>query len=96
MAWDYQKQKNMARMYGVSEESWKLKLAMQDGRCAICKTDLYEDKAPHTDHDHETGVFRGILCSNCNTGIGMFKEDPWILDQAIQYVKRSQEARRTS
>lgn len=39
------------------------------------------------DHCHETGEFRGFLCSNCNQGIGKFKDDPEILLNAIAYLE---------
>lgn len=38
------------------------------------------------DHCHETNTFRGFLCSNCNTGLGLFKDDPAILQNAIDYL----------
>jgi len=39
------------------------------------------------DHCHETGGFRGFLCSNCNTGLGAFKDDAAILMNAISYLE---------
>jgi hypothetical protein len=39
------------------------------------------------DHCHETGEFRGFLCSNCNLGLGKFKDDPEILLNAIAYLQ---------
>lgn len=42
-------------------------LAKQKGRCAICDISIIkEDKRPALDHDHTTGVVRGVLCNNCN------------------------------
>lgn len=62
-------------------------LNAQDGRCAICCEILDEGKLTHLDHDHLTGAFRGILCSNCNTGLGMFKDSPRLLAMAIVYLE---------
>ena len=39
------------------------------------------------DHDHETQEFRGFLCGNCNQGIGKFKDDPKLLQAAIEYLR---------
>ncbi len=46
-------------------------------------------QTPHIDHDHSTGKVRGLLCSCCNTGIGMFKDNPDVLDRAAFYLVRS-------
>jgi len=56
----------------------------QRGRCAICRNTL---DRPHVDHDHETGKVRGILCPNCNVGLGHFASDPVRLRRAIAYVR---------
>lgn len=56
--------------------------------CAICGTTAWPGRhsRPHVDHCHETGLVRGILCSECNTGLGKFKEDPALLRRAIEYL----------
>ena len=38
------------------------------------------------DHNHGTGEFRGFLCDSCNTGLGKFKDDPELLNRAINYL----------
>jgi hypothetical protein len=61
----------------------------QNGRCAICgKHQLELNKSLHLDHCHLTGIVRGILCSNCNTGLGLFKDDIKILRCAISYLDK--------
>ena len=40
------------------------------------------------DHDHKTLTFRGWLCNNCNSGLGQFKDDTKLLQEAINYIKR--------
>ncbi len=51
--------------------------------CPICETET--DK--HVlDHDHLTDTFRGWLCNDCNTSLGIFKDDIKILKKAILYL----------
>jgi hypothetical protein len=42
-----------------------------DGACAICKSGKWPGNSPHVDHDHRTGMVRGLLCVNCNIAVGM-------------------------
>jgi hypothetical protein len=54
----------------------------QDGVCAICGRPNPE----HVDHDHETGAVRGILCFNCNGGLGQFRDSIDALLSAASYL----------
>jgi hypothetical protein len=69
-------------------------LEEQSGNCSICSSVLpdllvYENRRRGyaIDHNHETGSFRGILCLNCNSMLGMAKDDPKILDKAAKYLR---------
>lgn len=44
------------------------------------------------DHNHKTEKFRGMLCSHCNRGLGNFKDNIEILEQAILYLKNTFES----
>lgn len=71
----------------------------QAGRCGICRRTLTnnvlndEEKLTlHVDHNHKSGEVRGLLCSNCNTGLGLFKDDPRRLKRAIRYLMHGSKA----
>jgi len=60
------------------------KLIEEAGRCAIC----YKTTDLCVDHCHETDVIRGILCGNCNRGLGLFFDNPTKLASAIKYLQK--------
>jgi len=72
------------RRYGLNEEEYNNMILSQNNLCAICNKS--SSKTLHIDHDHITGKVRGLLCSSCNTGIGMLQEDTVILNKAIEYL----------
>ena len=74
------------REYGLSDEDMQKKLNFQQHKCEICKIGIGWDC--HDDHDHLTGQVRGLLCSTCNTGLGMFKDNSVILGNAINYLTK--------
>lgn len=80
------------RQYGLTHGHFEWLLVSQAYRCAICneQTDLC------IDHDHETGVVRGLLCARCNAGLGMFLDDPQRLTGAIEYLAALRDCRATT
>lgn len=79
----YYKNRYKKYEYGLSEEDYNKMILSQNRRCLICQseTDLC------IDHCHQTGKVRGLLCANCNCGLGFFKDDINILTQAVEYLK---------
>lgn len=69
--------------YGLEKEDYELLLIAQSGRCAICLLPMLN---PCVDHCHATGRVRGLLCKDCNTGIGHLKDDIERLRAAIEYL----------
>jgi hypothetical protein len=62
--------------------------AAVDGRCEICgKSDAQNGKLLAVDHDHETGKLRGLLCGQCNTVLGLVKDEPAVLLRAAEYLR---------
>lgn len=72
------------RRYGISKEQFFDMLNMQNYLCAICKDII--DESAHIDHCHSSGKVRGLLCANCNKGLGMFKDNVNYLKSAIDYL----------
>lgn len=75
--------------YGVTLEQIRLIYQQQEGRCAVCERALEAPPAKNTqvDHDHETGLVRGLLCFNCNMGLGYFKDNATFLARAVAYLR---------
>lgn len=73
--------------YGITPEDFNELLAHQGGQCAICSANEPGDEQWHIDHNHETGQIRGLLCRNCNIGIGFFGDKPWLLRAAAGYLE---------
>jgi hypothetical protein len=80
-----------------SRADYKLALLQTQTECAICKTDLtaLRPKQVNVDHCHLTGKVRELLCFNCNTGLGQFKESPDALQAAVKYLERHREKETT-
>lgn len=85
--------KNRLRKRGIDFYEHEEMLAAQGHRCAICGTDEPRGYGWHLDHDHDTAVNRGILCPNCNVGLGHFKDDPTLLIRAVLYLYPSWKAK---
>ena len=83
--------RHILRKYNLTKEQWEELFARQGNCCAICQTrDPGSTYGWHTDHDHETGEVRGILCMGCNRGIG-FLNSPIALQSAAAYLARQSE-----
>jgi hypothetical protein len=78
---------NRHRLYahGMSQEEHNARMKKQKNRCAVCRKRFL--KTPHIDHSHETGRNRGLLCKDCNLGLGRFKDSVKILRAAIKYLR---------
>jgi hypothetical protein len=79
---DYQ----LRQAYGISREQYESMYADQRGCCAICHE---PDLVLGVDHNHGSGVVRGLLCRDCNFGLGFFKDKVRLLAAAIVYLEDS-------
>jgi hypothetical protein len=77
---------NIKRRHGISLDDYLRLLSAQGNVCAICGKTLTFGRAVHLDHCHLTGKKRGVLCFNCNTGIGHFNDSAELIYKAYQYL----------
>jgi hypothetical protein len=83
------------KKYKLTPEEYKRILDEQKGVCKICGKKQEKwwvselNGGLSIDHHHSCGRVRGLLCSNCNTAIGLLCEDTKIMRRAIQYIKNS-------
>ena len=85
-----QKNCSLKRQYGITLNDYNLLLESQNYKCAICLTDKSENgKSFAVDHNHKNGKIRGLLCENCNRGLGMFMDSENILLKAMVYLKNN-------
>lgn len=77
---------HLVRKYGITADEYDRRLDEQGGGCKICGKKLQRVRLA-VDHNHKTGKVRGILCENCNRGLGIFKDDPNLLRSAIEYLE---------
>lgn len=85
-----QKNANFTNRYGIDLEAVERMINDQDGRCALCRTPfgMANTLVKNIDHSHKTGEVRGVLCSYCNTSLGLF-EDRGVSPQLAQdYIDR--------
>jgi hypothetical protein len=85
----------LKKRFGISVEDYDKMLAAQKGVCAICGNpettyDPRHEKVKElaVDHNHTTGVIRGLLCRGCNQGLGNFKEDSQRIQKALKYLQQ--------
>ena len=78
--------------YGMTQKEYNKIFEQQNGVCAICNQaetfGQYGKLIPlAVDHNHETDKIRGLLCRNCNLGIGYFNDSPELLKEVINYLE---------
>ena len=86
--------KRLRALFNISADEWDAILAFQGGVCALCQTKNTQSgknkgkpKPLNTDHDHKSGLTRGILCSGCNRRIPTWMTVEW-LEDALAYHKK--------
>jgi hypothetical protein len=81
------RRRDFRKKYGITLEDWDKMYTDQTGKCAICDVS-FDGLKVCVDHDHKTGAVRGLLCVECNHGLGKFKDDSSVLFAAATYLLR--------
>jgi len=76
----------LKQRFGIDDKDYDLLLAIQGGKCAICRKPCGTGRRLAVDHCHKTGAVRGLLCHRCNVGIGYFKDDHAVMRRATEYL----------
>jgi len=86
----FPKSSNVCHLCSGLKKNWVYEsLVSEFGElCMICGAEPSNNRRLFIDHNHSTNEIRGLLCSNCNTGLGMFYDNPAILMSAISYLRR--------
>lgn len=80
----------LLKTYGISHAEYNQMLFKQSFACAICEAPRNDEtqKFLAVDHCHKTGKVRGLLCTKCNQGLGMFKDDVKLFQKCITYLSK--------
>lgn len=78
------------KKHKMTEEDYGNLKKLQGGGCSVCGAEKFDENGGRLaiDHNHQTGEVRGLLCRNCNAGLGLFRDDPFLLRMAIIYLCR--------
>ncbi len=80
---------NLWKIYNITIEDFNYLLELQNYSCAICsKSETELNKRLNIDHDHKTGKVRGLLCSNCNTALGLLYDNPELISKSLAYINK--------
>jgi hypothetical protein len=88
---EYTRNFDLKKSYGITIDDYNKMFIEQKGCCAICNIHLLDIKQKTkrnlcVDHDHNTGVIRGLLCDKCNRGIGLLQDNKEIILSAYNYL----------
>jgi len=85
----------LRKAYGLTEQDYHDMFEEQGGKCLVCditienKFTKNEGIRRHVDRCHDAGGVRGLVCHFCNSGMGMFKDNPEILEAAAEYIRNA-------
>ena len=92
---DAKRKERLKRVFGITPEDYDSMLLKQKNVCAICKLPNHWNRRDKSrlaiDHDHKTGLVRGLLCHPCNQSLGLMQDDPSRLIAAAAYLLQNEQ-----
>lgn len=85
---DRRHEQHVQKTYDLSEGEYEALYVWQGGRCAICQHATGKTRRLSVDHDHKTGLVRGLLCRPCNTVLGRAGDNPAWFDRGALYLRQ--------
>lgn len=79
---------HMIKTYGITIEDYDAQLNKQSWVCALCGRKCSWQDNLSVDHCHKSGANRGLLCSKCNKGLGLFEDNIEVLKLAVNYLQK--------
>jgi len=96
---DIAKNTSLLKTYGITLNEYNARLITQDNKCPICSKQFLDGSfgpdSPVVDHCHKHGHVRGIICNECNRGLGYFRDNIMALTNAAQYLTRDAQTQET-
>ena len=87
------KDTRLRKAYGFGLDEYNARLLAQENKCSLCDkeftTGSFGPMSPVVDHCHQHGHVRGILCNECNRGLGYFHDNPSALRRAAKYIEEN-------
>jgi len=87
---EYQAKKHRWRLnreYKLTCDQYDKMLASQGGVCAVCKRICTAKSRLGVDHDHATGIIRGLLCGKCNSALGLLGDSAERVEALADYIR---------
>jgi len=80
------RERQLQQNYNITIADYDKMFSLQNGKCLICER--ASNKRLVVDHNHSTDEVRGLLCNNCNMGIGLLNDNPITLAKAVDYLTK--------
>lgn len=78
--------KGVLKRMGLTLDEYRALWDACKGRCTLCEKPMGRSRLPCVDHDHKTGLIRGLICMSCNDLLGFLHDDAGLFGRAAAYL----------